>query len=318
MHRYEDALFHQTEHMRFLNSAWGGRFYEAFERAMREKEYEDDDYHLMPEGFTYAIARRILERAEPAYVAPQIIDTINAALPSFEPEALLPTDMFTPEGFAYFPKPVFVRDVNGQDLPVRAMGWTPIRGQVGDGMEKGGIWMLFFTHRDDDQPGLFNMDSEAIAKVKDLPHASLTVTHSFWMPYDDLTYATGIADERFQEAAARQWCAVQVLWRLAGQVVKTVTRAPRAARRDAQRHGVNQDHVVVVTLRKVKSITSGGELVEEGEGHGYSVQFVVRGHWRNQWYSSVKQHRQIWIDAHWKGPEDAPIQDSRRVFEVTR
>lgn len=321
MHRYEDALFHQTEHMRFINSGMGARFYEAFETAMREKEYDDDDYHLMPLGFTYAIARRILERAEPVYVATQIIDTINEALPSFEPEPLLPTDMFTAEGFAYFPKPVFVRDVNEQELPVRAMGWTPIRGQVSDGMEKGGVWLVFFSHRDDDQPGLFNMDDSVAARLKAIPHASLTPSHSFWMPYDDLTFATGenIGDERYRVAAARQWTAVQVLWRLAGQVVKTVTQAPRAARRDAKRHGVDHDHVVVVTLRKVKSITSGGEVVEdEATGDHYSVQFPVRGHWRNQWYSSVSQHRQIWIDTHWKGPEDAPVQNSRRVFEVTR
>jgi hypothetical protein len=138
------------------------------------------------------------------------------------------------------------------------------------------------------------------------------------MPYNDLSY-TNISDERYQVAAQRQWCAAQVLWRLAGQVVKTVTRAPRPARRDAKRHGVDHDHVVVVTLRKVKAITSGGDVVEdESDGSYYSVQFPVRGHWRNQWYPSVGQHRQIWIDGFWKGPEDAPVQNSRRVFEVVR
>jgi hypothetical protein len=319
MHRYEDALFHQVEHKRFLDSGPGVKIYEAFEHAMRQKEYETDEYHLMPEGLTYAIARRIVERAEPAYVAPQIIDTINEALPSFQPEPVLPTDLFTAEGFAYFPKPVFVQDVNGIEMPVRAMGWTPIRGQAADGMEAGGVWLLFFTHRDDDVPGVTVADEPLLRKLRALPHGSLTVMHSFWMPYNDLSYVH-ISDERFQLAAQRQWCAVQVLWRLAGQVVKTVTQAPRAARRDARRHGVDQDHVVVVTLRKVKSITSGGELVEEGcePGTHYSVQFPVRGHWRNQWYPSVKQHRQIWIDTHWKGPEDAPVQNSRRVFEVIR
>jgi hypothetical protein len=320
MHRYEDALFHQVEHLRFLNSGNGVRYYEAFEGLMRQKEYDDDEYHAMPEGLTYAIARRIVERAEPAYIAPQIIDTINDALPSFAPEPLLPTDLFTAEGFAYFPRPVFVTDVNGHELPIRAMGWTPIRGQVGDGMEQGGVWLLFFIHRDDETPGENGVQQDTHELVRNMAHASLTVCHSFWMPYNNLSY-TNISDERYQLAAQRQWCAVQVLWRLAGQVVKTVTRAPRAARRDARRHGVDQDHVVVVTLRKVKSITSGGELMEEtseSDGNHYSVQFPVKGHWHTYWYPTLQQHRQVWVDTYWKGPEDAPVQNSRRVFEVTR
>jgi hypothetical protein len=317
MHRFEAALFHQTEHLRFMRTGNGVRFYEAFEAAMREKEYEGDEYHVMPEGFTFAIMQRICERAEPVYVAPQIIDTINDALPSFEPEPLLPTDLFTAEGFAYFPRPVFVQDVHGEELPIRAMAWTPIRGNSTDGMDVGGVWVVFLSHRDDDRVGLMGMTEENLRGMRATPHASLTVTHSFWMPYDNLGFVN-IADERYRVAAHWQWCAVQVLWRLAGQVVKTVTRAPRAARRDARRHGVDHDHVVVITLRKVKHITSGGEVVEdESDGQHYSVQFPVRGHWHTYHYKGIGP-RQVWVDAYWKGPEDAPVQNSRRVFEVTR
>jgi hypothetical protein len=176
MHRYQDALFMQTEHLRFLRTGTGVRYYEAFERAMRQEEYEGDDYAELPEGLTYAVMQRICERGEPAYIASQIIDTINDALPTFEPEPLLPTDMFTAEGFAYFPRPVF----------------------------------------------------------------------------------------------------------------------------------------------KVQSITSGGELIEsEADSAHYSVQFPVRGHWHTYHYKAVGP-RQVWVDSYWKGPEDAPVQNSRRVFEVTR
>jgi hypothetical protein len=307
MHRYQDALFMQTEHLRFLRTGTGVRYYEAFERAMRQEEYEGDDYAELPEGLTYAVMQRICERGEPAYIASQIIDTINDALPTFEPEPLLPTDMFTAEGFAYFPRPVFITDVNGDSMPVRAMAWTPIRGEGADGMDRGGVWMVYLTHRDDHGP----------EERRNWPHGSLTPLHSFWMPYNDLAYAL-ISDERYRDAARQQWCAAQVLWRLAGQVVKTVTRAPRPARRDAKRHGVEQDHVVVVTLRKVQSITSGGELIEsEADSAHYSVQFPVRGHWHTYHYKAVGP-RQVWVDSYWKGPEDAPVQNSRRVFEVTR
>lgn len=33
--------------------------------------------------------------------------------------------------------------------------------------------------------------------------------------------------------------------------------------------------------------------------------WIVRGHWRNQWYSSLDCHKPKWIDPHWKGSGQA-------------
>lgn len=39
-----------------------------------------------------------------------------------------------------------------------------------------------------------------------------------------------------------------------------------------------------------------------------SVQFLVRGHWRNQACGpGLSERRMTWIEPHWKGPEEAPI-----------
>ena len=39
-----------------------------------------------------------------------------------------------------------------------------------------------------------------------------------------------------------------------------------------------------------------------------SVQFMVRGHWRNQAHGQgMQEHRLTWIEPYWKGPEDSPI-----------
>ncbi len=35
--------------------------------------------------------------------------------------------------------------------------------------------------------------------------------------------------------------------------------------------------------------------------------WVVRGHWRNQWYPSLNSHRRIWIDEHEAGNPAAPL-----------
>jgi hypothetical protein len=39
----------------------------------------------------------------------------------------------------------------------------------------------------------------------------------------------------------------------------------------------------------------------------WSHRWLVRGHWRNQWYSTLKEHRLIYINPHIKGPDDKPL-----------
>lgn len=315
---YSDALFMQTEQLRFLQSPDGIRYISAFDAEMRQVEYEGDRYGELPENLTWQMAVRICQVADPIYVSPRFIEMAEHAQESFEPEIVLPTDLFTACGFAYLPKPMTVVDVHGEGLPIRAVGWVPVRASRGDGMESGGVWVMFWTHRDDDRPGLANMDEETLEWMGSRRHGSLSVIHSFWMPYNASDWEN-VADDSYREAARRQWTLVQVLWRLGGQVVRTVERAERHARKDAARHGVEQDHVTVIRLRKTESLVTDATPHPDDEGGDhYSVQFAVRGHWRNQWYATVKQHRQIWINGYIKGPEDAPFQPSTRVYELTR
>lgn len=39
----------------------------------------------------------------------------------------------------------------------------------------------------------------------------------------------------------------------------------------------------------------------------WSHRWLVRGHWRQQWYASEGVHRAIYINPHIKGPEDKPL-----------
>lgn len=315
---YEDAMFMMTEHMRFLRSANGVRLMAAFDMSMRNVEHAQDKYHELPDNVSWTLATQMLEGADPVYVSPRFVEMAEHAMASFQPEPVLPTDLFTAQGFAYLPKPLWVTDVHGDELPIRAIGWMPIRGRKDDGMEAGGLWVMMWVHRDDDTVGRSQMTPELMELIKGIPYASLSVVHSFWLPYNERAWEL-IEDESYAEASERQWKAVQVLWRLASQVFRTVETAPRAARRDAKRHGLDQEHVTVVKLRKTESLSLDPtpEYDEEGGGHLH-VQFVVRGHWRNQWFPSKGEHRQVWINPYIKGPEDAPFQASKRVYELTR
>lgn len=50
----------------------------------------------------------------------------------------------------------------------------------------------------------------------------------------------------------------------------------------------------------------------------WSCQWLVRGHWRQQFYSSDNKHSPRWIAPYVKGPEDKPLKPSSTVFAVTR
>jgi hypothetical protein len=57
----------------------------------------------------------------------------------------------------------------------------------------------------------------------------------------------------------------------------------------------------------------------DGEGPDWQYRWITRGHWRNQWYPSLGEHRQIWIAPYVKGPEDKPFKaPDLRVWTFNR
>lgn len=59
-------------------------------------------------------------------------------------------------------------------------------------------------------------------------------------------------------------------------------------------------------------VADGGEMTHRTYKHRWGV----RGFWRNHWYPSLDTHRAIWIEAHIRGPEGAPLIGGERVFLV--
>jgi hypothetical protein len=84
----------------------------------------------------------------------------------------------------------------------------------------------------------------------------------------------------------------------------------RAARRRYAREGKEPPPVRVISIRGA-SAHGGGDGSRE-----YVHRWVVRGHWRRQWYRSIQAHRPIWITPYVKGPEDAPLLGGEKVYSV--
>lgn len=49
----------------------------------------------------------------------------------------------------------------------------------------------------------------------------------------------------------------------------------------------------------------------------WTHRWPVRGFWRRQWYPSLQEHRMVWVAAHTRGPEDAPLIARRQVNVIT-
>ncbi|MGY0234054.1 hypothetical protein [Longispora urticae] len=104
-------------------------------------------------------------------------------------------------------------------------------------------------------------------------------------------------------------------WRIQAQPLATVERPPldRGTRRRADRAGIKHSTRVVM-LRRTKSVSEAGA----GESaRQYKVQWVVRGHWRRLTNSEGHRYR-TWVNAHIKGPDDAPLLGGDKVNILAR
>jgi len=91
----------------------------------------------------------------------------------------------------------------------------------------------------------------------------------------------------------------------------------RATRKRVERMVYQQKHDLGVNVVKLRSIQ---HRLSEGQGEpvDWACRWVVRGHWREQWYSSLGKHQPVFISPYIKGPEDKPLRNMTRLFAVVR
>lgn len=122
----------------------------------------------------------------------------------------------------------------------------------------------------------------------------------------------GSAD--YIEEARRALLLAWALWSFMAQRIVTVPRYPLTRQcRKRVPHDVAERGVRVIELRQRTPSANG-----DGTGHGPSVRFSVRGHWRNQWYPSEERHKPVFVEAYIKGPEGAPLRLRSPIVSVSR
>jgi hypothetical protein len=91
--------------------------------------------------------------------------------------------------------------------------------------------------------------------------------------------------------------------------------ASRPIRRHLPKAYTAEPVIKIIQLRRRSPATNGGE----SQSRDYSCRWLVRGHWRNQFYPSSQSHRPRFIPAYVKGPDDKPLKSTKSsIFAVVR
>ncbi|GAG25142.1 unnamed protein product, partial [marine sediment metagenome] len=132
---------------------------------------------------------------------------------------------------------------------------------------------------------------------------------------EGLDYPDGVADP---QARAGMGQILAALAFLAAEVVDVeVSAVPRPDRRAIKK--ANQPEPAPVKVVRLRRASQTDEpQTSDSAGSKYSTRWLVSGHLRNQWYPSLGRHKLIYIPPHMKGPEGAPLKDSRPTLRAVR
>lgn len=261
----------------------------------------------------------ILRNAPLHYVDRRFSHLVGAAASSMPPSPLALHDLPTPCGLMYFSEPLL--DGRSQKPAHWIALWDSFDNEDRTARDIGLIvhWMVDREAKwvrsglaEAAQERRMNRDMEAWARRELFPQfcPSLVCQVRFGE-----TYSKDLADP---PPGTPNWMLRYLLatWHIQRQRLTTtrLVRPQRPAARRLTRAGDTSDHAVrVITLRSLDPQSTGAVA-----SHEYHHQWIVRGHWRQQWYPTISDHRPVWIAPHLKGPDGAPLLGGERVYNWHR
>lgn len=311
---WEAALEEQVRLMRWWRTPRALVYAEGFADDAAARLARDDAAFFRQ---TPQVEAAKLERADTVFVDRDVLELVDHARAAVRVEAMLPEDLFTPEGFALFERDVFLRDRNHGCASFRAMSWGPaIAGGIPRREELiSGTHITLYAHWDaEDDYSVRLRASERRDHYLQAHGSLLSMFHAGFVPWG-IVPTDEVTPELDHDR--QLWRFVQTFFRFAQQevVVPVRERGDRHARRRMARLREDRDGVLVVRLRRARP-----ERKEPGDAEvEWSCRWPVSGHWRDQWYPSVGAHRQKWIHGYVKGPADKPLRThAGRAFIISR
>jgi hypothetical protein len=273
---------------------------------------------------------RTLEAAELFYVRSDMVELALAAAASLPDFQLEKHDLPSPSGLLFFETPIDSRTHQREYMFLGTGRWNGDSSQevtshlcaltwsdLGEALHV--VWWEDVNTDLARLAGSLGLDEEDMAKQRQrVPMEWFADTRvgfgSNWR--EDPTVDSNLSFEEAREKylGIRMMSVLQSTWLLMKQDLSSVENAhfDRAAHRRAKREGRDVPRVRVIALRRTGS-GAGGDGTRE-----WHHRWIVRGHWRNQWYPSHEVHRPIWVNPHVKGPEDAPLLVGEKVYDLRR
>lgn len=248
--------------------------------------------------------------------------TAGESLPDFHCE---PEDVPDRYGFIVFGEPIgsYVNTDVGERVrvPIVAASWGPWNPGH---WPNGGVWLTYYSPTDFDHMAHLTERMEGRPPTP----AEMTRMRSMRGPLvwdnecalcygGDLpaSYKPGASFDATQNTTAPWIQSVRAAWLLMSQpnIAEVEERPqPRPVRRRAERAGHGTGPIRLLHLRRTtRDHAASGD--GETASREYTCRWMVRGHWRQQWYPSREVHRPVWINPHIKGPEDQPLKTGETV-----
>jgi len=327
---YDDAVYAHTSYVKFLRHPDAKGMAEAW---LEDRDNKYGETAALPSwvAFQHAITDAI--DTDILWMTTEMMDLVQTAMHGFDPtEPIRIEDIFLKDGFLVLPHSFLSADVNGKSVGWRILGWKTIDPMVKFVNEHGSE--IGYTYD-------LEMEGEAEAGVRFMQASWVHDDDDFTDEYPEMTaelrasniewgiaHATSIplrymSDPKEVTGEGDRNGSWLIFWRvmqklMAETIVKSDPQHPgRPARRDAMRFKMPPPILRVIELRRARNYGEAKEK-ENGGGREYTHRWIVQGHWRNQWYASEGRHKQKYIGAYVKGPEDLDLIVKQRVWNWDR
>jgi hypothetical protein len=231
--------------------------------------------------------------------------------------------LLTPRGFCMFEETIYGEDVAGKKIAMSGIAWnevliseTPYHLPIPDDETPDKAVLIYFFTPTDDMADDINRDMLPELRAAGWLIGPYAISH-FYPIGDGAKIPEGsLPGAQLVTGLLRVFIAMQLLAQQ--KIGAPITMAPdRASRKRYARKydGAPDRMITLITLRR-KNVKKDDEESAKVE---WQRRWVVRGHWRKQWYPSLKRHDWKYIYEYIKGPEDKPlVQTERRVFNFRR
>ncbi|MDK0525080.1 hypothetical protein [Streptomyces sp. ML-6] len=209
-------------------------------------------------------------------------------------------DRPSPCGLLFWEDGIGHMDAQGVQIPVEACAWGPYEGEML-------LWLLMSRSRlasEVERIGRYTVVTEQIPPLIPIYGATIPITT------EPLSLAE--IDPQLPQPVVAALAAAWLMMQQPLLIDRTRERADKPTARAYARDGLRAPEVSIVDLRRQYTPQDRDPDAGTG-GQRFRHRWVVSGHWRNAWRPSVQEHRKVWVPAHIKGPEGAPLLKTEQV-----